>query len=284
MYKILKNEQIASNIYLMEVMVPLIANKALPGEFVIVMTYDSSERIPLTIVDYDSNEGVISLVYQVVGASTLELSLEKSELFSIIGPLGNASSFVEKIDEYKDKKVLFVGGGVGIAPILPQAKYLWNRGIQVDCIYGAKSREFIILESELKKYVRNLYIMTDDGSYGEMGFVTKKLEGIIDNYDEIITIGPVIMMKYVSEIAVKRGKHVIVSMNPIMVDGTGMCGACRVVVDGKIKFACVDGPEFDGEKLDFDTAIKRMKIYKTEEGRAYLKSIEGETHTGGHHE
>lgn len=284
MYKILKNEQIASNIYMMEVVAPLIANKALPGEFVIVMTNDNSERIPLTIVDYNSDDGVITLVYQVVGAATLELSLQKSELYSIIGPLGNASSFVEKIEEYKKKRVLFVGGGVGIAPILPQVKYLSNRGIQVDCIYGAKAREFIILESVLKKYVRNLYIMTDDGSYGEAGFVTKKLESIIDSYDEIITIGPVIMMKYVSEIAVKMKKNIIVSMNPIMVDGTGMCGACRVVVDGKIKFACVDGPEFDGASLDFDTAIKRMNLYKTEEGRAYLKSLEGETHTGGCHE
>lgn len=284
MYKILKNEKIASNIYLMEVEAFLIANKALPGEFVIIMTYEDSEKVPLTIVDYNKTSGALTLVYQVVGASTLELSRESKKLFSIVGPLGNPSQFVGNIDDYKKRQVLFVGGGVGIAPILPQIKYLYDQGIKTDCIYGTKSKDLIILENELKKYARNLYIMTDDGSYGEAGLVTKKLESIIDEYDEIITIGPVIMMKYVSEMATSLGKKVIVSMNPIMVDGTGMCGACRVVVDGKIKFACVDGPEFDGTKLDFDTAIMRMNLYKTEEGRAYLKEMEGSTHTGGCHE
>lgn len=284
MYKILKNEKIASDIYLMEVEAFLIANKALPGEFVIIMTYEDSEKVPLTIVDYNKTSGALTLVYQVVGASTLELSKESKKLFSIVGPLGNSSQFVGNIDDYKKRQVLFVGGGVGIAPILPQIKYLYEQGIKTDCIYGTKSKDLIILESELRKYARNLYIMTDDGSYGEAGLVTKKLESIIDEYDEIITIGPVIMMKYVSEMATSLGKKVIVSMNPIMVDGTGMCGACRVVVDGKIKFACVDGPEFDGTKLDFDTAIMRMNLYKTEEGRAYLKEVEGSTHTGGCHE
>lgn len=284
MYKILKNEKIASNIYLIEIEDPLIVNNALPGEFVIVMTSVDSEKIPLTIVDYDKMRGILTLIYQVVGASTLELSKETKKLFSIVGPLGNASEFVNNIEIYKNKRILFVGGGVGIAPILPQVKYLYHQGIKSDCIYGMKSKDMIILENDLKKYARNLYIMTDDGSYGEMGLVTKKLASIIDNYDIVITIGPVIMMKYVSEMAVSFGKKVIVSMNPIMVDGTGMCGACRVVVDGKIKFACVDGPEFDGAHLDFDTAISRMELYKTEEGRAYLKEIEGSTHTGGCHE
>lgn len=283
MYKILKNINLTDSIYLLEVMAPLIVNKAFPGEFVIVMTYDHSERIPLTIVDYNKESGILTLVYQVVGASTLELSKERKELFSVVGPLGNKSLILDNLD--KRKKILFVGGGVGIAPIIPQIKYLLKQGIKTDCIYGTKSKNSIILENEVRSLVNHLFIMTDDGSYGEKGFVTEKLNEIIDNYDKIVAIGPVIMMKYVSEIAIKHHKEIIVSMNPIMVDGTGMCGSCRVIVDGKIKFACVDGPEFDGAKLDFDNAIKRMNLYKTEEGRLYLKSLEGNTHRGGcHHE
>ncbi len=279
MYKVLKNINLTESIYLMEVMAPLVVNNAMPGEFVIVMTYEDSERIPLTIVDYNKDSGVLTLVYQVVGASTLELSKEHSELFSVVGPLGNKSLILDSIDN--NKKILFVGGGVGIAPIIPQVKYLLSHGIKTDCIYGTKTKDSIIFESELKNLVNNLFIMTDDGSYGEKGFVTEKLESIIDNYDIVIAIGPIIMMKYVSEIAVKHHKEIIVSMNPIMVDGSGMCGACRLMVDGHIKFACVDGPEFDGSKVDFDAALKRMNIYKTEEGRNYLKMIEGDTHEGG---
>ena len=279
MYRILKNINLTESIYLMEVIAPLVVNNAMPGEFIIVMTHDDSERIPLTIVDYDKSTGILTLVYQVVGASTLELSKETNELFSVVGPLGNKSLILDNLDN--KKKILFVGGGVGIAPIIPQIKYLRDHGIKSDCIYGTKTKSSIILEDELKTLVNNLFIMTDDGSYGEAGFVTTKLESIIDNYDTIVAIGPVIMMKYVSELAVKHNKEIIVSMNPIMIDGTGMCGACRLIVDGNVKFACVDGPEFDGSKVDFDVALKRMSIYKTEEGRAYLKMIEGDTHEGG---
>lgn len=277
MYRIIKNINLTDSIYLLEVSAQQVVNRAMPGEFVIVMTHEDSERIPLTIVDYNKDNGVLTLCYQVVGASTLELSKETNELFSVVGPLGNKALILNN----KSKKILFVGGGVGIAPIIPQIKYLLNEGIKVDCIYGTKTKNSIIFENVLNSLVNNLLIMTDDGSYGEKGFVTDKLESIVDNYDIVVAIGPVIMMKYVSEIAIKHDKKIIVSMNPIMIDGTGMCGACRLMVDGKVKFACVDGPEFYAENLDFDAAIKRMNIYKTEEGREYLKVIEGDTHEGG---
>lgn len=278
MYKILKNINLTDSIYSLEVLAPLVVANAMPGEFVIVMTHEDSERIPLTIVDYNKDTGVLTLVYQVVGESTLELSYEKDELFSVVGPLGNKALILDNLDK---EKILFVGGGVGIAPIIPQVRYLFNEGIKADCIYGTKTKDSVILESELVSLVDNLFITTDDGSYGEKGFVTDKLDKIVDNYDIIVAIGPVIMMKYVSEIAVKHNKKIIVSMNPIMIDGTGMCGACRLMIDGKVKFACVDGPEFYGEKIDFDAALNRMIIYKTEEGRRYLKMIEGNTHEGG---
>jgi ferredoxin--NADP+ reductase len=263
----------------MQVEAENVCHHALPGEFVIVMAHETSERIPLTIVSYDSK--TVTLVYQIVGFSTLELSKLSDNLFSIVGPLGNKSIYVDNLDYIKNKRILFVGGGVGIAPILPQVKYMYEHNIQSDIIYGAKSKSYIILEDELNKYVSKLYITTDDGTYGSKGLVTDILSNIIDDYDLIITIGPVIMMKYVTEIAIKHDKEVIVSMNPIMVDGSGMCGACRLLVDGSVKFACIDGPEFDGSKVDFDAAIKRMSIYKTEEGRAYLREIEGSTHEGG---
>lgn len=277
MYKIIKNINLTDSIYLLEVISPLVVNKAVPGEFVIVMTYENSERIPLTIVDYNKNNGTLTLVYQVVGSSTLELSKETDVLYSVVGPLGNKALILDNMN----KKILFVGGGVGIAPILPQIKYLNSEGIKSDCIYGTKTKNSIIFERELRSVANNLYIMTDDGSYGEAGLVTDKLETIVDNYDIVVAIGPVIMMKNVSEIAVKHHKKIIVSMNPIMIDGTGMCGACRLMIDGDVKFACVDGPEFYAENLDFDASIMRMNIYKTEEGREYLKMIEGVTHEGG---
>jgi ferredoxin--NADP+ reductase len=263
----------------MQVEAENVCHHALPGEFVIVMAHETSERIPLTIVAYDSK--TVTLVYQIVGFSTLELSRLSDNLFSIVGPLGNKSIYVDNFDYIKNKRILFVGGGVGIAPILPQVKYMYEHNIKSDIIYGAKSKSYIIFEDELNKYVSKLYITTDDGTYGSKGLVTDILSNIIDDYDLIITIGPVIMMKYVTEIAIKHDKEVIVSMNPIMVDGSGMCGACRLLVDGTVKFACIDGPEFDGSKVDFDAAIKRMSIYKTEEGRAYLREIEGSTHEGG---
>lgn len=281
MYKIIKNECIANNIFELVVEANLVVEKCLPGQFVIVMAKENSERIPLTIYDYDRDKGYLSMIYQVVGASTLELSKTDDFLFSVVGPLGKSSELIKNPSILKTKKVLFVAGGVGIAPVFPQAKYLSDLGIKIDIIYGAKSKDYIIIEDKVRNVCDNLYIMTDDGSYGKKGLVTDCLKDLDNIYDVCVAIGPVIMMKYVSLLTKKLNLKTIVSMNPIMVDGTGMCGACRLIVDGEIKFACVDGPEFDGHLVDFDTAIKRMSIYKTEEGRKKLMLEEGSTHHGG---
>ncbi len=279
MYKILKNEKIADKVYYMQVMSPLVVKNAHPGQFVIVMSYDTSERIPLTIVDYDIKTGVLDLVYQVVGASTYELSLNNDSLFAVVGPLGKKSLFVET--NVKGKKYVLVGGGIGIAPLLPQAKYLYEHGATVDIIYGARNKELFILEDKLSKVCHNITYVTDDGSRGIKGMVTDVLSSRENMYDGAIVIGPMIMMKYTCILTKKMKLKTTVSLNPIMVDGTGMCGACRVIVDGKVLFACVDGPEFDGHLVDFDNAIKRMSLYKTKEGRDYLKIQEGKTHHGG---
>jgi len=280
MYRVRKNECIGKDVYLLEVEAPLVVKKCLPGQFVIVMAYESSERIPLTIYDYDRENGILSLIYQVIGASTMELTEVTDSLFSVAGPLGNPSILMEN-DDILDKKILFVAGGVGIAPVYPQAKYLTSRGVDVDIIYGARTKDIIVIEEETKKVCNNLYITTDDGSYGNQGNVTDMMKKLDKKYDYCVAIGPVIMMKFVALYTKELGIKTIVSMNPIMVDGTGMCGACRLLVDGKVKFACVDGPEFDGHKVDFDNALKRMSIYKTEEGRKKLMMEEGSTHHGG---
>ncbi len=280
MYRVRKNECIGKDVYLLEVEAPLVVKKCLPGQFVIVMAYEPSERIPLTIYDYDRETGILSLIYQVIGASTMELTEVTDSLFSVAGPLGNPSILMEN-DDILDKKILFVAGGVGIAPVYPQAKYLTSRGVDVDIIYGARTKDIIVIEEETKKVCNNLYITTDDGSYGNQGNVTDMMKKLDKKYDYCVAIGPVIMMKFVALYTKELGIKTIVSMNPIMVDGTGMCGACRLLVDGKVKFACVDGPEFDGHKVDFDNALKRMSIYKTEEGRKKLMMEEGSTHHGG---
>lgn len=280
MYRVRKNECIGKDVYLLEVEAPLVVKKCLPGQFVIVMSYESSERIPLTIYDYDRETGILSLIYQVIGASTMELTRVTEKLFSVAGPLGNPSILMEN-DNILDKKILFVAGGVGIAPVYPQAKYLTSRGVDVDIIYGARTKDIIVIEEEVKKVCNNLYITTDDGSYGNQGNVTDMMKKLDKKYDYCVAIGPVIMMKFVSLYTKELGIKTIVSMNPIMVDGTGMCGACRLLVDGEVKFACVDGPEFDGHKVDFDNSLKRMSIYKTEEGRKKLMMEEGSTHHGG---
>lgn len=280
MYRVRKNECIGKDVYLLEVEAPLVVKKCLPGQFVIVMSYESSERIPLTIYDYDRETGILSLIYQVIGASTMELTNVTDSLFSVAGPLGNPSILMEN-DDILDKKILFVAGGVGIAPVYPQAKYLTSHGVDVDIIYGARTKDIIVIEEEVKKVCNNLYITTDDGSYGNQGNVTDMMKKLDKKYDYCVAIGPVIMMKFVSLYTKELGIKTIVSMNPIMVDGTGMCGACRLLVDGEVKFACVDGPEFDGYKVDFDNALKRMSIYKTEEGRKKLMMEEGSTHHGG---
>ncbi|MDD6571951.1 MAG: sulfide/dihydroorotate dehydrogenase-like FAD/NAD-binding protein, partial [Thermoflexaceae bacterium] len=244
--------------------------------------------IPLTICDYDREKGIITIVFQIVGASTEKMSkLKAGDAFrDFTGPLGCASEFVkEDLEELKKKKMLFVAGGVGTAPVYPQVKWLHEHGIDADVIVGAKTKDLLILEEEMKKVAGNLYITTDDGSYERKGMVTDVIKDLVNNqgkkYDTCVAIGPMIMMKFVCLLTKELEIPTIVSLNPIMVDGTGMCGACRVSVGGKVKFACVDGPEFDGHLVNFDEAMKRQQMYKTEEGRAMLKLQEGDSHHGG---
>lgn len=265
MYKILKNEKINKKSYLLSIKCPIVIKKALPGQFVIIMSQEDSERIPLTIYDYDLDNGILNLIYQVVGASTKELSENKEEIFALTGPLGNPNEICKNPDNYQNKRIVYVAGGVGIAPVYPQVKYLKEKGFNIDVIYGARSKDLLIIKEKIEKVASKVYYTTDDGTYGEKGFVTDVLKKHINEYDICVAIGPVIMMKNVSELTKKYNLKTIVSMNPIMVDGTGMCGACRCEVEGKPKFACIDGPEFDGHKIDFDIALKRLNIYKEEE-------------------
>jgi len=265
MNKIISNKKISPNSYELIVEAPLCVKKAIPGQFAIVMSYENSERIPLTIYDYDKEKGILHLIYQVVGASTKELTTVKDELFSVTGPLGKPSEICANHKEYKDKKIIYVAGGVGIAPVYPQLKLLHDEGIKVDLIYGARNKELLLIRDKIREVSNNIVFTTDDGSYGKKGFVTDRLEEVINNYDIVVAIGPVIMMKSICELTKKYNKPTIVSMNPIMVDGSGMCGACRCEVDGKPKFACIHGPEFDGHKVNFDNALRRMNIYKKEE-------------------
>lgn len=287
MYKILKAEMLADKIFLMDVEAPRIAKRCEPGQFIIAKIDEQGERIPLTICDFDREKGTITIVVQIVGASTERMSwLKAGEAFSdFTGPLGCASEFVtEDIEEVKKRKYIFVAGGLGTAPVYPQVKWLHEHGIDADVIIGAKSKNLVIMEKEMEAVAGNLYVTTDDGSYGRSGMVTKCLQDLVDEgkkYDVCVAIGPMIMMKFVCKLTKELGIPTIVSMNPIMVDGTGMCGACRLTVGDEVKFACVDGPEFDGHKVDFDQAMKRQLMYKTEEGRAMLKLQEGATHHGG---
>ena len=288
MFKILKAKQLNEVIYLMEVEAPRVAAHCLPGQFVIVRTDEDSERIPLTICDYDREKGTITIVFQTVGAGTQIMSaLKEGDSFAdFVGPLGCPSEFCkEPIDELKKKNIVFIAGGVGTAPVYPQVKWLKERGVDADVIVGAKTKDILILEEEMRAVAGDhLYITTDDGSYCHSGMVTTMLEDLVKEgkkYDVCVAIGPMIMMKFVCKLTKELNIPTIVSLNPIMVDGTGMCGACRVTVGDEVKFACVDGPEFDGHKVNFDEAMRRQTLYKTEEGRAYLKAKEGDTHHGG---
>ena len=287
MYKILEVKELAANIYLMEVEAKRIAKRCEPGQFIIVRTDEEGERIPLTICDYDREKGTVTIVFQTVGAGTVIMAeLKAGDCFhDFVGPLGCPSEFVhESLEELKKKSILFVAGGVGTAPVYPQVKWLKEKGIEADVIVGAKTKDLLILEKEMSEVAGNLYVTTDDGSYGRSGMVTQTIKDLVEegkHYDVCVAIGPMIMMKFVCKMTEELGIPTVVSLNPIMVDGTGMCGACRVTVDGKVKFACVDGPEFDGHKVDFDQAMKRQQIYKTAEGRAVLKEKEGSTHHGG---
>lgn len=288
MYKILKAEELADKIFLMDVEAPRVARHCEPGQFVIVKMDEKGERIPLTICDYDREKGTITIVFQIVGASTLKMAeLKAGDSFrDFTGPLGCPSEFVnEDLEALKNKKMLFVAGGVGAAPVYPQVKWLHERGIDADVIVGSKTKNMLILEEEMKAVAGNLYVCTDDGSYGHAGMVTSMVEKLVKEegkkYDVCVAIGPMIMMKFTCLMTKDLGIPTIVSMNPIMVDGTGMCGACRLHVGDEVKFACVDGPEFDGHLVDFDESMKRQLMYKTEEGRAMLRLQEGNTHHGG---
>ena len=287
MYKIQKAEKLNENIYLMVVEAPRVARHCEPGQFVIVKIDETGERIPLTICDYDREAGTITIVFQPVGASTRKFAeLKEGDAFrDFTGPLGCPSEFVkEDIESLKKKKILFVGGGVGAAPVYPQVKWLKEHGIDADVIIGSKTKDMLILEKEMEAVSGNYYPCTDDGSYGHAGMVTTMVEELVEKgnkYDVCIAIGPMIMMKFVCLLTKKLEIPTVVSMNPIMVDGTGMCGACRLHVGDEIKFACVDGPEFDGHLVNFDEAMKRQQMYKTQEGRAMLKLQEGDTHHGG---
>ncbi len=287
MYKILETKELAANIFYMVVEAKRVAKSCKPGQFVIVRTDEQAERIPLTICDYDREKGTVTIVFQIVGAATQMMSALKAEdtFHDFVGPLGCASEFVnEDLETLKQKKMLFVAGGVGTAPVYPQVKWLHERGIEADVIVGAKTKELLILEEEMKAVAGSLYVTTDDGSYGRSGMVTQTITDLVNegkHYDVCVAIGPMIMMKFVCKLTKELGIPTIVSLNPIMVDGTGMCGACRVTVGRKVKFACVDGPEFDGHQVNFDEAMQRQQIYKTAEGRAFLKAKEGDTHHGG---
>lgn len=289
MYKIRKKQKLADRIWLMDLEAKRIASKCLPGEFLIVKMDAFGERIPLTICDYHREEGLITIVFQEVGASSMRMALLKEgEYFrDVVGPLGRPSELTGKTpEELRNMRILFVAGGVGTAPVYPQVKWLKEQGVTADVILGAKTKNLVILEKEMRAVCgEHLYVATDDGSYGFHGMVTAKIEDLVKNqgryYDLCVTIGPMIMMKFVSRLTKEYGIPTIASMNPIMVDGTGMCGACRLIVGNEVRFACVDGPEFDAHLVDFDQAMKRSKMYQEEEGRALLKMKEGATHHGG---
>ncbi len=268
MYRIARKKPLNAAVTLMDIEAPMVARKAEPGQFIILRVDEEGERIPLTIAGFDREKGLVTIIFQVVGATTVKLN-QKNEgeyLQDFVGPLGNATE-TEGL-----KKVAVVGGGVGCAIALPVAQKLHAEGCEVHSVIGFRSKDIVILEDEFRACSSQLKIMTDDGTYGEKGLVTDALDALIqagNQYDEVIAIGPIIMMKFVCKTTEKYGIKTVVSMSPIMIDGTGMCGGCRLTVDGQTKFACVDGPDFDGSKVDFDEAISRGAIYKEFERHAY---------------
>ncbi|MBP9510491.1 MAG: sulfide/dihydroorotate dehydrogenase-like FAD/NAD-binding protein, partial [Fusobacteriaceae bacterium] len=285
MFEILEKKWLSDKICLMEVKAKELSYSAKPGHFVIVKTNQKSERVPLTICDYNHDRKSITLVYQILGKSTLDMSkLKIGERFQdISGPLGHYSEFIDApLDELKNKKFLFIGGGVGIAPVYPQLKWMSKNGVDFDVILGARDQSLLILEKEIRKFTNNVYVCTDDGSLGLKGNVVDMMKQLVEedgkSYDHVVSIGPLPMMKFSALKAKEYNFPVTVSLNPLMIDGTGMCGACRVTIGKEVKFACVDGPEFDGALVDFDEAIRRQNMYKTEEGRSMLKASDGYTH------
>ncbi|WP_458863377.1 sulfide/dihydroorotate dehydrogenase-like FAD/NAD-binding protein [Acidaminobacterium chupaoyuni] len=269
MYKILRREQLSSNVVLMDVDAPLVAKKVLPGQFIILRVNEEGERIPLTVANYDREKGVITIIFQTVGATTMALAeLKEGEyIHDFVGPLGTPS----ETDEFAGKTVAVIGGGLGCAIAWPQAKAIHKAGGTVHMIAGFRSKDIVMLEDQMRADCDHLHMMTDDGTYGEKGLVTAKLEELINSgvkFDAVIAIGPLIMMKFVCLLTKKYDIRTIVSMNPIMIDGTGMCGGCRLTVGGETKFACVDGPDFDGHLVDFDEAIRRSRMYSEQEKTA----------------
>ena len=272
MYRIVTKDMLTPTICRMKVEAPRLASAALPGQFLIVRADEHGERIPLTISDYDKEAGTVTIVTQRIGASTTEIcSYEEGDFFAdVVGPLGIPSDFTEmSAEELAGKRYVFIAGGVGTAPVYPQVKWLHERGVAVDVIIGAKTKDLVIYKEEMSAVCDNLYICTDDGSEGFQGLVTAMLEKLVNEdgklYDQAVAIGPMIMMKFATLTCKKLNLPVIVSLNTLMVDGTGMCGACRVTVGGKVRFACVEGPEFDGYLVDFDEAMRRQRMYVSEE-------------------
>ena len=288
MYPIVRKETLADNIILMDIKAPRVANECLPGQFIIAKTDEVGERIPLTICDYDREKETVTIVVQTIGAGTERMMAlnEGDALEDFVGPLGCPSELCEEenLEETRKKKIVFIAGGLGTAPVYPQVKWLHEHGIDADVIMGSRTKDLLFYMDEMNAVAGNVYVCTDDGTYGFHGNGCQQLQALIDegkHYDVCVAIGPMIMMKFVTILTKKLEIPTVVSMNPIMVDGTGMCGACRLMVGGEVKFACVDGPEFDGHLVDFDQAMKRQQQYKTEEGRAKLAYEEGATHHGG---
>jgi len=270
MHEILEKRLLNANTLLMRVHAPLVTKRCEPGQFIIFRIDEQGERVPLTIADFDRANGSVTIIFQAVGASTNALSKlnQGDSILDFTGPLGNAS----KLEGHQN--VAIIGGGVGCAIAYPQAKKLYSSGCKVDLIAGFRNKDIVMLEDEMRQNCTRLFITTDDGSYGEKGLVTDKLKALIESgekYDEIIAIGPVIMMKFVTLTAKVYGIPVTVSLKPIMIDGTGMCGGCRVSIGGEVKFACVDGPEFDGYQVDFDELMRRNTAYKTQEAETFHK-------------
>ena len=275
MYRIVSKDMLTPTICRMRVEAPRLATAALPGQFLIIRADEHGERVPLTISDFDKKAGTVTIVTQKIGASTTEIcTYEEGDSFAdVVGPLGIPSDFTEMTDEeLTGKRYVFIAGGVGTAPVYPQVKWLHERGVAVDVIIGAKTKDLVIYKEEMEAVCDNLYICTDDGTEGFKGLVTAMLEKLVneDNkvYDQAVAIGPMIMMKFATLTCKKLNLPVIVSLNTLMVDGTGMCGACRVTVGGKVRFACVEGPEFDGYLVDFDEAMRRQRMYVSEEKEA----------------
>ncbi len=265
MYKILKKQTLSEQVKLMVIDAPLVAKKAQPGQFIILRTNEQGERIPLTIADYDAEAGTVTIIFQEVGKTTIHLGTlnEGDSLLDFVGPLGKPSHFDSSI-----KKAAVIGGGLGTAIAYPQAKKLHSLGVNVTSITGFRTKDLILLEKEIGAVSDKLLVMTDDGSNGQKGFVTDALKAEIEageKFDLVIAIGPLIMMKFVCKLTKEYGIKTIISMNPIMIDGTGMCGGCRVTVGGKTQFACVDGPDFDGHEVDFDEAMRRQNMYKSQQ-------------------